>query len=328
MRRPNANTMTMLVFIVILLVAALAVALLFLLRLGNGVTQRPAADEPDAAPPAYAVDEEAIVRYAADFDVSIEYLQLVLPETLVYRDGAEYIFQPIDSSIARHDYDWTRLAYAAGRTYYFDEAYPDVRYGIDVSEYQGEIDWQAVAADGVSFAFIRAGYRGYGSGALLADARYAENLSGASAAGLDIGVYFFSQAITKEEAKEEAELLLTLIEGYDVSYPVVFDMEEIYLETARTDSLSREEATEIARAFCRTIQKAGLQPMIYGNTKWLAGRLDLAELADDYPLWFAQYYDKPLFPYDFSFWQYSSSGSVAGIEGDVDLNIQFKPFAE
>lgn len=321
MRKDTDNRTVFLIFTNLVLFLALAIAVFCLLQ----VNDQPETQTAEESAFHYQIDEEALIRYAAHYGVSQEYLQLVLPGMLVYQDGAEYVFQEIDNHVPLHDYDWELLSYADGRTYYTDPDYPDVRYGIDVSEYQGEIDWQAVAADGIRFAFIRIGYRGYESGKLVADARSAENLAGAAAAGLDIGVYFFSQAITVEEAQEEADMVLAAIDGYSLTCPVVFDMEEIYQQQARTDILDREETTKIARAFCRQIERAGLQAMIYGNTKWLARRLDLAELTD-YPLWFAQYYDKPLFPYDFCLWQYSNSGSVAGIETTVDLNIQFRPF--
>lgn len=318
------NTLTLWILINIVLALALVVALVFTLLFAAG--------DPRSAPPPAAeaelgeelvVDGQALLQYADDFQVSTEYLQLILPQHLVYSDHGSYVFQELDPSLPRHSYDWSRLSYAFGRILYQDENFPEAHYGVDVSYYQGEIDWPAVAADGIDFAFIRAGYRGYVSGALLADENCAANLAGAIAAGLPVGLYVFSQAITEEEAVAEAELALEQAAGYQISYPVAFDMEEIHNETARTDSLSREEATAIALAFCQRIEEAGLRPVIYGNIKFLAGRLDLSQLTG-YPLWLAQYYDRPLFPYDFHFWQYSSSGQVAGINGDVDLNICFR----
>lgn len=320
--RKSKNTLVALIFINILLAVALLIALAYGLFANS--SRPPGADaEPEDA---MLVDAAPIMAYASDYNVSTEYLQLVLPGYLVYRDGTEYVFQPIDYRLPQHDYDWLLLTYDDDRIYYQDPDYGRVSYGIDVSTFQGEIDWPAVKADGIDFAIIRAGYRGYGeAGSIVEDERFAVNIAEAIAAGLEVGVYFFSQAVTEEEAEEEAELVLSLIDGYQLTYPVVFDMEEIYGDTARTDHLDREAATDIARAFCRKIKKAGYQPMIYGNIKWLAGKVDLSELTD-YDLWLAQYYEHPLFPYAFRMWQYSNTGSVAGIAGDVDLNICFTAY--
>ena len=326
MRKVNQkNVLTFLIFMNVIFLVALLVVLFFFLPLRNANQEIPESEEektPEIASQLH-IDEEALLNQAANFNVSIEYLQMVLPGYLVFRNDSRYEFQPLNPSIPQHEYDWENLYYANNRTYYLDSRYPEVCYGIDVSVYQGDIDWEAVAADGIDFAFIRVGYRGYTSGALMLDTNCLTNVKNAMNAGLDVGVYFFSQATSTTEAVEEAELLLSAIEGYDITYPVVFDMEEIYNESSRVDNLSAEDITKITRAFCKRIAQAGLQPMIYGNTKWLASHMQLEKLMD-YPIWFAQYNDKPLFLYDFFIWQYSSTGTVEGIEGSVDLNICFK----
>ena len=125
---------------------------------------------------------------------------------------------------------------------------------------------------------------------------------------------------TVEEAVEEAEYVLDALEGDSITYPVVFDLEQVAHDEARTDDLSVETATEITQAFCQTIDQAGYQPMIYGNVTWLMDRIDLTQLTE-YQLWLAQYQSTPTFPYQFTMWQYSHQGSVAGIEGNVDLNL-------
>jgi lysozyme len=270
------------------------------------------------------LDGEEMMRYAEQYGVSIEYLQLIMDDYVVYTDNGKYQYRNLNAKMPRQDYQADLfVSDVAGRISYIDSAYPDVSYGVDVSTYQGDIDWQAVAQDGIDFAMIRVGYRGYDSGRLVLDERFVANIEGALATGLPVGVYFFSQAVDKAEAEAEAEFVLDAIQGYDISYPVVFDMEEINGESSRIDNLDVKEATAITKAFCRAIKKAGYQPMIYGNTKWLASRIDLGKLKD-YPLWFAQYYDKPLIPYDFAVWQYTSSGTVAGIPADVDINICFE----
>lgn len=230
----------------------------------------------------------------------------------------------IDDSLERHAYDTALLAWSAGRVEYSGNI--ETLHGIDVSYYQGEIDWAAVAADGIDFAFIRVGYRGYGtSGTLNEDTFFKANIEGATAAGIDVGVYFFSQAINEAEAIEEAEYLLSLIEGYDITWPVVYDWETVSSTDARTNGLSGETVTNCALAFCGLVEESGYTPMVYFNK--MAGYLkyDLHAISR-YDKWFAQYNIAPDFIYDYQIWQYSDSGTVAGIEGKVDMNIAFKSF--
>lgn len=296
--------------IALLIIAAIALAILFSQR--ENKTR-------------ISVDPERMVSYAEKYGVSIEYLQLVMDEYVIYTDAGKYQYRRLDKKVPRQDYQAELFVRDAdGRISYEDAAYPDISYGIDVSTYQGEIDWQLVAADDIDFAIIRVGYRGYNSGHIVMDERFTANIEGALAAGLPVGVYFFSQAISEAEGQADAEFVLNAIRGYEISFPVVFDMEEITGAGSRIDDLTEKEVTAITKAFCRVIDKAGYQPMIYGNTKWLASRIDLGNLRE-YPLWFAQYYDRPLMPYDFAIWQYSSNGTVAGIPADVDLNICFRP---
>lgn len=199
--------------------------------------------------------------------------------------------------------------------------------GIDVSYYQGDIDWNAVAAAGVDYAIIRLGYRGYGeSGSLNLDTKFEDNITGALAAGLDTGVYFFSQAITVEEAVEEAEFVLSYLNGYDLTYPVVFDWELTGVDSARTNNMDAKTLTRCAEAFCDKIAEAGYTPMIYFTSYVGYFKYDLSWLLD-YGFWFAQYSDVPAFYYDFQIWQYSDTGKVNGISGNVDLNISFVNYA-
>lgn len=153
-----------------------------------------------------------------------------------------------------------------------------------------------------------------------------QNLKGASEAGIDMGVYFYSQAVTVEEAEEEAAFVLDSIKDYDIKYPVVFDMEETGTDNARTAQLSAEQKTDITIAFCEKVKAAGYTPMIYGNIEWMMDHVELERLTQ-YPKWFAQYFNKPFFPYEFQMWQYTNEGSVPGIEGGVDLNLCFFPAA-
>jgi len=196
--------------------------------------------------------------------------------------------------------------------------------GIDVSYHQGVIDWKRVAADGIEFAMIRAGGRYYQSGGIFEDTQFRANLQGAVDAGLDTGVYFFSQAITEAEALEEAAFLLSLLEDFDFSGPVVFDWENITYDTARTDGLTSDTITAMARAFCSAVEKAGYRPMIYFN-QYIGYLLYHLDEVARYPFWLAQYGDVPGFYYDFQIWQYTDSGRVDGVEGPVDMNIRIQP---
>lgn len=198
--------------------------------------------------------------------------------------------------------------------------------GVDVSYHQGDIDWEKVKASGVHFAFIRLGYRGYETGDIVIDDTFVDNIEGATEAGIEVGVYFFSQATTVDEAIEEAEFVVSNLEGYDVSYPVVFDWENIGTDAARTDEVPAETLTDCTVAFCEYIDGAGYHPMIYSNKRTFILKLDMSRLKQ-YDFWLAEFNDLPSFYYDYKIWQYSYTGKVDGIEGDVDLNLAFHDYA-
>jgi len=194
--------------------------------------------------------------------------------------------------------------------------------GIDVSSYQKSIDWQKVKEAGVEFAMIRLGYRGYTTGNLDLDDYFLENMENAAAAGVKIGIYFFSQALNEEEAREEAAFVINWLRGYDIEYPVVFDWEEVDAE-ARTDDMKMVMLTNCALAFCEEIEKAGYTPGIYFNQIYGYQILSLPSL-ENYVFWLAEYNDVPTFAYDFTMWQYTNEGNVPGISGPVDMNICFQ----
>ncbi len=210
-----------------------------------------------------------------------------------------------------------------GRMTYESSSYR-TETGVDVSTFQGEVDWAAVAADGIDFAILRAGFRGYTEGVLEVDERFLENLEGATAAGLKVGVYFFSQAVNIEEAVEEAEFVLNLIQGYTLEYPIVFDWEHISDPTARTAEVTGETLTDCAAAFCQRVEEAGYEAMVYFYRHLGYVTYDLSELTD-YGFWFADYNSFPNFYYSFDMWQYSNTGTVDGISVNVDLNLRFFP---
>nr|WP_027871827.1 glycoside hydrolase family 25 protein [[Eubacterium] cellulosolvens] len=210
-------------------------------------------------------------------------------------------------------------------TYTDDENY-EYRLGIDVSEHNGtEIDWKKVRDDGYEFVFIRLGYRGYSEeGALKEDPNFEANYKGARDAGLDVGVYFFSQAVNAGEAAEEAEYVLKKLEGRELQMPVTYDLESIENDTARADEVSSEQHTENIKAFSMKIIEGGYDVMLYTNLMWETFKLHMRELYD-LPVWFSGYADTPQTTYDFSIWQYSNTGTVDGISGNVDLNIEMIP---
>ncbi len=193
--------------------------------------------------------------------------------------------------------------------------------GIDVSSFQGEIDWQQVRDAGVEFAMIRLGYRGYVSGELDMDDNFETNMAGAASVGIPVGVYFFSQALNDEEAVEEAEYVLEHLQGRDLQYPVIFDWEEVAAD-ARTDEMNMVLLTGCAKAFCETVEQAGYEAGVYFNQEYGYMQMNLQSLKDYY-FWLAEYRENPTFYYDFQMWQYTNEGILPGIPEKVDLNIAF-----
>lgn len=219
-------------------------------------------------------------------------------------------------------YDWSGLVKENGRFTYSEDGAIRSLTGIDVSEHQGSIDWSAVASDGIDFAFIRLGNRGATEGSIYLDEHFEENMAEATAAGIPLGVYFFSQAVTPEEAEEEADFVLAMLGGAELSFPVVYDHEPVSGVEGRTDGLTRAERTANAVAFCSRISTSGYEPMIYGNKRDIAW-LDMSQL-EGIDVWFAEYgASTPSGQFDFTIWQYASDGTVAGIATPVDMNILF-----
>ena len=245
------------------------------------------------------------------------------PGILIFHDvhGMEYemVIQP---GVPECEYDKELFVRRGNKIKYKDDSY-EIIHGIDVSYHQGNIDWEKVRSQGYEFAFIRIGYRGYSKGSLSQDSMFEANIKGAKAAGLQVGVYFFAQAINEEEALEEAEFVLKLLNGRKLDLPVVYDPETITDDAARTDNVSGVQFTKNTGVFCDRIKEAGYEPMIYANMLWEAYELDLTELTD-IPIWYADYDDKPQTPYHFSCWQYSQDGNVKGINGTVDLDVIIK----
>ena len=193
--------------------------------------------------------------------------------------------------------------------------------GVDVSSHQGEIDWEQVRSAGMEFAIIRIGYRGYTSGGIYGDEYARANLEGARAAGLKVGVYFYSQALDEGEARREARYCLDFLDGEAIDLPVVFDWEYAGEDT-RSGEMTHDALMACTRAFCQEVEDAGYRAMIYFNPHIAEDLLTLEEL-QEYPFWLAMYTDQMTWPWEVEMWQYTATGSVPGIQGDADINLWF-----
>lgn len=191
--------------------------------------------------------------------------------------------------------------------------------GIDVSKWNGSIDWKAVKNSGIDYVIIRCGYRGSSQGALIQDPKYTANIKGAIAANLKVGVYFFTQAVDEAEAVEEASMVLELVKNYKISYPIFLDVEG---SGGRGDKIDKATRTSVIKAFCNTIQEAGYTAGVYANKSWLTNKIDASQL-NAYKIWLAQYASKPSYKGRYDLWQYQSTGRVSGISGNVDMNWSY-----
>ena len=245
---------------------------------------------------------------------------------LVTADGKEE-WVLISPYLPKNEYDYTKLVCQSELMKYFEDGRQISYVGADISKYHDYVDFVKLKKAGVNFVMLRVGARGYGTGQLMLDENFLDNIKRASDAGLEIGLYFFSQAVSKEEAIEEANLVLENIGDYAITYPIAFDMEFIVGDTARIEALTREEKTTIARTFMDTIANAGYMPMLYGNKEWLIRYVDLSKLTS-YDIWLSQPGDSPDYPYKFTMWQYSNTASIDGIAGYANLNISFIDYSE
>lgn len=272
-------------------------------------------------------DDEPVVRTKAVIDKEETFYQLDGKKILLSDSTYGEIYLPVYENVPASALDMECLVTRNGYSFYKENGEITSIPGIDVSEFQGDIDWQKVREAGVEFAIIRVGYRTYGGGEINFDQKFAENLAGADAAGIKTGVYFFSQAVSPEEAIEEADAVLDAIAPYNITYPVVYDWELIYDDDARTDNIPVETLTDSCIAFCERVKSAGYEPMVYQNKGTTLFKLDLPRLTE-YDFWLAEYGSKPTYYYDYKIWQYSCTGKIPGISGDVDLNISFKDYGE
>ncbi len=258
---------------------------------------------------------------------TIQVLKYLFPDEIVLTDEGRFHFYDIIEGLEKNEYlDSNFIRDENSEMMYAVDGQTSSVKGIDISKHNGEIDWEKVAASGVKFAFIRCGIRGYGSGEIVADDNFVKNVEGATANGIEVGTYFFSQAVSENEAREEAEFVLNSVSQLSISCPVAIDVEKVegVDSTPRTKGLDSEQYTANVLEFCNTISDAGYTPMIYGNIKTFAMLLNMEEI-EGIEKWFAGYISEdnitPYFPYQFRVWQYSSTGRIDGISGDVDMNI-------
>ena len=263
----------------------------------------------------------------ANHNLSVEFMQRFTEDYYVYKKNNAYHFQAINPNIPHNSYDWSNLVRHEDSNevrYVVDGENHGVK-GIDVSSYQGDIDWAAVKASGIDFAMIRAGYRGATRGKLNEDSKFADNYTGAKDAGVKVGIYFFSQATSVTEAEEEAGYVLQLLQNKSVDYPVVFDWEQTSVDGSRTADATGEQITSYASAFCKKIAKAGYTAGVYFNRSLGYNYYDLEQLKD-FEFWLAEYRSVPAFYYNFGLWQYSDNAQVQGIDAAVDINVSFKNY--
>ena len=228
--------------------------------------------------------------------------------------------ETVEPTIPPESNPYGPLDFQYNRNNYLYSLKTDSYEGVDVSAFQGEIDWKQVRRSGIDFAIIRLGYRGYGKAGKLVEDEYAQdNLKGATEAGLPIGAYFFSQALNIEEADEEIEFLLEILGDYELKMPIILDW-EIPVDTARTVGMDARTLTDIQLHFCSVMKEKGFKPMVYFNWHMSSRLLRLSEL-EEYPFWLALYQDRMTYPYKVEMWQYTDKGRVPGIQGDVDINV-------
>lgn len=257
----------------------------------------------------------------------------------VYDTGSEPVYEVTQKVTG---YKYTGWQTIDGATYYFDkdgnkvtgsQVIQGIQYtfssegvrsgtiGIDVSKYQTSINWQKVKNAGINFVIIRCGYRGYGSGVLVQDPMFASHITGARGAGLRVGIYFFSQAITEAEAVEEASMAVKLANQYGINMPIAIDSEYAAGGRGRADGLSKSARTKITVAFCNTVASAGYKPMVYASKSWFSSHLDVSQFPSSYRIWVAHYAEKCGYTGRYDIWQNTSKGSVDGVKGNVDMNI-------
>lgn len=265
---------------------------------------------PSASPtPTYEPTDEEMAA-------SGNYVQVTL------RDGTKEWVE-ISEDIPRYTYDFTNIRISDGKMAYYQDGEKISWLGVDLSKSSGNVDFEALKNSGVDFVMLRLGGRGYETGLVSLDENFVGNITKAQSAGLEVGVTFFSQAVTLREAEEEAEFVLNNLIPYRISFPVAFDMEYIINDESRIDILTKEDKTEIAETFLSKIELEGYRCVLYGNKNWLLGEIESEDLLAYYDVWLSEASSIPEFPYQFKMWKYSTSQKIEGVENDAAYTISF-----
>lgn len=302
--------------IILLMVFGAGILLGIAIEKRSGAYESSAPKLADMSMPEFVIPESEISRLVYE-----NYWNFIpMSYIIVGSDRETCSLYKISSNVPRHNYDLERFITDENGYMEYNTDENSSVLGMDLSKYQGDIDWETVANESdIEFVMLRLGYRGYSEGGLVIDDSYVRNSTGASECGFNIGVYFFTQAINYEEGVEEAQFVLENLGDVNITYPIVIDTEQMETD-ARANEISNADRTAAIVGFCETIKAAGYRPMIYANRNWYAANLDMDQLGD-YDLWLAHYANVPDFPYLFRMWQYTPSGSVPGVTGDVDLDI-------
>ncbi|MCQ2417257.1 MAG: glycoside hydrolase family 25 protein [Oscillospiraceae bacterium] len=234
-----------------------------------------------------------------------------------------------DVTLSSHPLDNMREQVNHRMVSFDDEGNINALTGIDISSHNTVTDWNAVKEDGIDFVMLRVGYRNYGTDAdtMNPDTMFREYYREAKKVGLKVGAYFFSQAVSEEEAVAEAVYTAQLLEGCELDFPLAYDWEIIFQDTARTDNVPVDTLTDCVLAYCQNMESFGYSTMFYQNKRTTLFKLDLPRLKE-IPMWLAEYGDGPTYIYDYDMWQYASDGTVAGISGKVDMNLAFYDFSQ
>lgn len=243
-------------------------------------------------------------------------------QTMIQKSDGTEEWVTISPYITKNKYNPEGFVYEEPIMKYYENGKNISYLGVDISKENGDVNFDRLKKAGVQFVMIKVGARGYGNGQIALDDHFAEYMKAATEAGLNIGVYFFSQAVTKEEALEEANLVYENIKGYKITYPIAFDMEKITGDISRTDTLTKEEKSNIALVFLQALKDVGYKGIIYGNKEWLIQQINLSTVGA-FDIWLSQVGKVPDYPYKFSMWQYTQSGKIDGITGDANLDICF-----
>ncbi len=265
-------------------------------------------EEPSASPSAEPTDEEKAK------DGKHVYVS--------YKDGTGEWLE-IDEELPPNDYDFTKIKTTNGKMTYYEGNKKLSRLGIELSEDNGTVDFEALREEGIDFVMLKVGGRGYGTGLISIDKNFVANMEAANKAGIGIGVYFCSQAVTVQEAVEEAKFVTDNLIPYNITYPVAFYMESITNDTARTDILDAEQRTEIAQAFLNDVERAGYETILYGDRTFLLTDILTGELLSEYDVWLTDQDPIPDYPYQFKMWEYAAGVTVPGVEKEVNYTVSF-----